>query len=153
MSRDSSSGLFGARRIPEINFRRVENAGQRLQGGVAIGECVIGALLVSAGRQVRRIRRRKPEVRWRLRQIDLPRHAELQKELLRAAIECVRPGGHVLYAVCSIMHEETTDVIASPEAARGVARRFGHRFGRGQDADRHRGRHRAPDAAEELHQR
>ena len=36
--------------------------------------------------------------------------AELQRELLRAAAEAVRPGGVVVYSVCTLTHEETSGV-------------------------------------------
>ena len=48
----------------------------------------------------------RPDLRWRSR--PLP---ELQLELLRAAIERVRPGGTVTYAVCTIHAEESGDVV------------------------------------------
>jgi len=56
--------------------------------------------------------RRHPELRWRRRSEDLPRLAELQGELLAGAAALVRPGGVLVYAVCSPLREETDDVIA-----------------------------------------
>ena len=48
----------------------------------------------------------RPDLRWRAR--PLP---ELQRDLLRVAAERVRPGGTVLYAVCTISAGENEDVI------------------------------------------
>ena len=48
----------------------------------------------------------RPDLRWRAR--PLP---ELQLELLRAAAERVRPGGTILYSVCTIAREENEDVV------------------------------------------
>jgi 16S rRNA (cytosine967-C5)-methyltransferase len=48
----------------------------------------------------------RPDLRWRAK--PLP---ELQLELLRVATERVRPGGTVLYAVCTISAEENEGVI------------------------------------------
>jgi 16S rRNA (cytosine967-C5)-methyltransferase len=48
----------------------------------------------------------RPDLRWRAR--PLP---ELQLELLRAAAERVRPGGTVLYSVCTISRAENEDVV------------------------------------------
>jgi 16S rRNA (cytosine967-C5)-methyltransferase len=49
---------------------------------------------------------RRPDLRWRAR--PLP---ELQLALLRAAAERVRPGGTVVYAVCTINTEENEAVV------------------------------------------
>lgn len=56
--------------------------------------------------------RRRPESRWRRQPADLERLAPLQRDLLTAAIDSVRPGGVVVYATCSPVLEETRDVVA-----------------------------------------
>jgi 16S rRNA (cytosine967-C5)-methyltransferase len=56
---------------------------------------------------------RNPEIRHRLRAEDLPRHAERQRAILRAALRAVRPGGHVLYSTCSLEPEENEQVVAA----------------------------------------
>jgi len=48
----------------------------------------------------------RPDLRWRA--TPLP---ELQLELLRAAVERVRPGGTVVYSVCTINAAESEDVV------------------------------------------
>jgi 16S rRNA (cytosine967-C5)-methyltransferase len=48
----------------------------------------------------------RPDLRWRAR--PLP---DLQLRLLRAAAERVRPGGTVVYSVCTIAREENEDVV------------------------------------------
>jgi 16S rRNA (cytosine967-C5)-methyltransferase len=48
----------------------------------------------------------RPDLRWRAR--PLP---DLQLELLRAAAERVRPGGTVLYSVCTISRAENEDLV------------------------------------------
>jgi len=55
--------------------------------------------------------RRHPEVRWQRRESDLPRYASRQLALLLAASGAVRPGGVLVYAVCSFAREEGEDVI------------------------------------------
>jgi len=45
--------------------------------------------------------RRRPEARWRRTPKDLPNLVRSQQGLLDAALELVRPGGVVAYAVCS----------------------------------------------------
>jgi 16S rRNA (cytosine967-C5)-methyltransferase len=50
--------------------------------------------------------RRNPETRWRLTPERLERLVALQRHLLDLAAELVRPGGHLVYAVCSLLAEE-----------------------------------------------
>ena len=63
--------------------------------------------------------RRRPEARWRRQPADLPGLVELQRELLHAAIELVRPGGLVVYATCSPAIAETRGIVESVAARRG----------------------------------
>ncbi|THV38437.1 rRNA small subunit methyltransferase B [Glycomyces buryatensis] len=56
--------------------------------------------------------RRRPEARWRKRRTDIDGLAILQRELLAAAIELVRPGGVIAYVTCSPAPEETVEVAA-----------------------------------------
>jgi 16S rRNA (cytosine967-C5)-methyltransferase len=67
--------------------------------------------------------RRHPEIQWRLTPDDLPAHGERQRRILGVAAELVRPGGRLVYSVCSIEPEEGEEVIAAflagrPEFAR-----------------------------------
>jgi 16S rRNA (cytosine967-C5)-methyltransferase len=57
--------------------------------------------------------RRRPEARWRHGPADVPGLVELQLELLEAAAAAVRPGGTVLYSVCTWTRAETEDVVAA----------------------------------------
>jgi 16S rRNA (cytosine967-C5)-methyltransferase len=50
--------------------------------------------------------RRNPEGRWRLTPERLVRLADLQQRLLGIAAELVRPGGCLVYAVCSLLSRE-----------------------------------------------
>jgi 16S rRNA (cytosine967-C5)-methyltransferase len=59
--------------------------------------------------------RRRAELRWRIRPGDLPGLVELQRGLLRGAAEAVRPGGVVVYSVCTLTGDETTGVDAWAE--------------------------------------
>jgi 16S rRNA (cytosine967-C5)-methyltransferase len=49
-----------------------------------------------------------PDARWRLAPGDIPRLAERQRELLAAAALWPRPGGRLVYAVCTLTPEETS---------------------------------------------
>ena len=55
--------------------------------------------------------RRHPELRWRLRPEDPARLAAIQLAILSAAAALVRPGGRLVYAVCSMEPEEGHHVV------------------------------------------
>jgi 16S rRNA (cytosine967-C5)-methyltransferase len=54
---------------------------------------------------------RRPEVRWRLRPEGMGHLVALQTNLLRLAVQRVRPGGVVVYSTCSIEPEENREVV------------------------------------------
>ena len=56
--------------------------------------------------------RRRPESRWRKSPQDVAPLAQLQRELLSAAVAGLRPGGVVAYVTCSPHLVETRDVAA-----------------------------------------
>jgi 16S rRNA (cytosine967-C5)-methyltransferase len=62
--------------------------------------------------------RRRPEARWRRTPEDLDALVPLQRLLLAAAVELVRPGGVVVYATCSPVLAETGDVVTATLRAR-----------------------------------
>ena len=64
--------------------------------------------------------RRRPEARWRRTPADVEALVPLQRALLVAALDSVRPGGVVLYATCSPVLAETRGVV---EAVLGDRRR------------------------------
>lgn len=55
--------------------------------------------------------RRHPDARWRLKVSDLAVMAALQRSILRAAAEVVRPGGILVYSTCSLESEENDEQI------------------------------------------
>jgi 16S rRNA (cytosine967-C5)-methyltransferase len=55
--------------------------------------------------------RRHPELKWRRRPEDIARLASLQRDLVSGVAELVRPGGILVYAVCTRTRDETTGVI------------------------------------------
>jgi 16S rRNA (cytosine967-C5)-methyltransferase len=50
--------------------------------------------------------RRNPESRWRLNEKELARLVALQARLLDIAATLVRPGGRLVYVVCSLLDAE-----------------------------------------------
>jgi 16S rRNA (cytosine967-C5)-methyltransferase len=67
--------------------------------------------------------RRNPEIRWRRRPQDLMELAARQTMILDNVAPLVRPGGRLLYSLCTLTAEETDEVVAAfldrhPEFAR-----------------------------------
>ena len=57
--------------------------------------------------------RRRPDARWRIEPSSVARLAELQTGLLDAAVDLVRPGGQLVYSVCTLTAAETLQVAAN----------------------------------------
>ena len=56
--------------------------------------------------------RRKPDARWRLKPAELDKVSDLQTRLLELAATLVKPGGRVIYVVCSLLDAEGPEVVA-----------------------------------------
>jgi 16S rRNA (cytosine967-C5)-methyltransferase len=56
--------------------------------------------------------RRHPDARWRLKVSDLAVMSSIQRSILRAAAEVVKPGGLLIYSTCSLEPEENEEQIA-----------------------------------------
>ncbi|MFS8586824.1 MAG: hypothetical protein FWJ72_17300, partial [Acidimicrobiia bacterium] len=54
--------------------------------------------------------RRRADLRWRVEPAAVTRLAELQRRLLAAAAGAVRPGGVLVYSVCTLTVAESTGV-------------------------------------------
>ncbi len=70
------------------------------------------AVLVDAPCSGLGVLRRNPEIRWRRTGKDIAHLADLQRIILRNTAPLVRPGGRLLYSVCTLTPEETADVVA-----------------------------------------
>jgi 16S rRNA (cytosine967-C5)-methyltransferase len=57
--------------------------------------------------------RRRPELALRRSAIDIEPLANLQRAILRRVATLVKPGGRVVYAVCSVLKDEGEDVLSS----------------------------------------
>lgn len=62
---------------------------------------------------------KQPEIKWRLVPADPQRLAETQLAICRSAAEFVKPGGVLLYSVCTMTREETGGVVKRFLKARG----------------------------------
>lgn len=57
--------------------------------------------------------RRRADARWRKQESVVAEMAALQRTLLRAAADLTRPGGVLVYSVCSLEAEETDEIVNS----------------------------------------
>jgi len=82
--------------------------------------------------------RRNPEARWRLTPERLDRVVALQQRLLGIAAELVRPGGAMVYAVCSLLSREGSGQLDRflGERSSWVAQDILNGFGRSDGAGR-----------------
>lgn len=99
--------------------RRLRSVAAELPDGTALAErCAAGfdTVLLDAPCSGTGTMRRHPEIPWRLRKADVdPRKAgslpALQADLLAEAASCVRPGGELLYATCSVLPAENEGAV------------------------------------------
>ncbi|HET9729648.1 MAG TPA: 16S rRNA (cytosine(967)-C(5))-methyltransferase RsmB [Acidimicrobiia bacterium] len=54
--------------------------------------------------------RRRPDARWRISPGNIDELASLQRELLAATAALVRPGGRLVYSVCTLTPHETLEI-------------------------------------------
>ena len=55
---------------------------------------------------------RNPEIKWRLKESDIPGHSQKQKSILNHASSAVKSGGRLIYSTCSLLYEENDEVIS-----------------------------------------
>ena len=56
---------------------------------------------------------RQPDIRWRRQPEDITRYSAIQKELLNLGGSALLPGGVLVYATCSLEHEENMDNVSA----------------------------------------
>jgi 16S rRNA (cytosine967-C5)-methyltransferase len=54
---------------------------------------------------------RNPHARWSTTETDVKELAEIQLQLLENTRKALKPGGRLVYAVCTITRQETTDIV------------------------------------------
>lgn len=77
---------------------------ERVMLGDVAGSCDI--VLIDAPCSGSGTWRRNPETRWRLNPARLRQVIEAQTNLINIGAEMVAPGGHLVYAVCSLLDDE-----------------------------------------------
>ncbi len=66
---------------------------------------------------------RNPEIKWRIRRSGPSELSSVQAAILRHALECLAPGGRLVYSTCSLESEENEAVVA-PYHPVGMERRL-----------------------------
>lgn len=61
--------------------------------------------------------RRRADARWRIQPGDVAELAVLQGQILLASAPLVKPGGSLVYSVCTLTQAESTDVVAAAAGA------------------------------------
>jgi 16S rRNA (cytosine967-C5)-methyltransferase len=113
---DSNAARLGlvrknAERLRLQNVRPLERdvtQGLDLRGPQAFRFVLVDAPCTGLG-----VLRRNPDARWRVEPEDVYRSAALQLRILDSVARYVEPGGALVYSVCTMTPEETTDVVAS----------------------------------------
>lgn len=65
--------------------------------------------------------RKHPEIKWRRKEEDVTAFGDRQKMLLDSLVPYLKPGGSLIYSVCSFEPEETVEVVDYMRSARGFA--------------------------------
>jgi len=119
-----NQGVIYAFDIDEVRMKRLEETMRRT--GVTIvktflndareapkilGTEVADRVLVDAPCTSDGTLAKNPDLRWRMREEEVAKLAQLQYELLKAAVKLVKPGGYILYTTCSLLREEDEAVV------------------------------------------
>jgi 16S rRNA (cytosine967-C5)-methyltransferase len=94
------------RDVPPVCPRVVLDASEPLPFGILFDRIFIDAPCSGTGTL-----RRNPEIKWRVRERDLPRFADKQLQMARQAARLLAPAGKLVYATCSLEREENEDVV------------------------------------------
>lgn len=76
-----------------------------------VAEGVVDVALVDAPCSGLGTMRRRPEIRARRKAIDVAKLARLQRAILASVARTIRPGGQLVYAVCTFTASEGPDVV------------------------------------------
>ncbi len=113
-------------RPPRLQRLRDNFARLGVTGNIVCGDardCATGAsgwwdgdmfdrILLDAPCSATGVMRRHPDIKWRLQADKLDDIIKLQQQLLQQAWRLLKPGGHLLYATCSVLQCENDDQIS-----------------------------------------
>jgi 16S rRNA (cytosine967-C5)-methyltransferase len=105
------------KRIPRLqeNIERVKAENVTVMQGDAtalkLPDSSVDAILLDAPCTASGVIRRHPDAKFLHKKEDVERHSALQKTMVAEALRLLKPGGQLVYAVCSIHPEENEQVV------------------------------------------
>jgi 16S rRNA (cytosine967-C5)-methyltransferase len=105
------------KRIPRLqeNIERVKAENVTVMQGDAtaleFADSSVDAILLDAPCTASGVIRRHPDAKFLHSKDDVNRHSALQKQMVSEALRVLKPGGQLVYAVCSIHPEENEQVV------------------------------------------
>jgi 16S rRNA (cytosine967-C5)-methyltransferase len=115
---DSSAARLAAFHVPGAELVRLD-ASHELPFAAVFDRILVDAPCSGTGTLAR-----NPEIRWRLAESELRKHAERQRRILRNALQCLKPGGRLVYSTCSLEREENEDIVRAVAPDRVRAERL-----------------------------
>jgi 16S rRNA (cytosine967-C5)-methyltransferase len=103
------SGLAHGARLVRLN------ASQPLPFGRSFDRILVDAPCSGTGTLAR-----NPDIKWRLAENDIARHAARQKSILLNALACLKAGGRLVYSTCSLEPEEFAEVLCAAASGRQI---------------------------------
>ena len=103
------------KRVAE-NFARLKLKGRLVTGDAAMPQAwwdnkPYDRILADVPCSASGVVRRHPDIKWLRRPSDIAQFAESQRAILVALWRLLTPGGKLLYATCSLFHEENADIV------------------------------------------
>jgi 16S rRNA (cytosine967-C5)-methyltransferase len=92
--------------VTSVEFAEPSTALDKVAGG-RFDRILIDAPCSNTG-----VMRRRVDLRWRIREQEIPRLANEQRLLLRNAAALLKPGGTLIYSTCSLEPEENQQIVS-----------------------------------------
>ncbi len=93
--------------VPDTAMRVVLDAGAPLPFAVKFDRILVDAPCSGTGTLGR-----NPEIKWRMQPSDIRRFPPIQSNILRSALDRLKPGGRLVYSTCSLEPEENEEIVA-----------------------------------------
>jgi len=111
------------------NFQRLQLKGRLVAGDAAAADSwwdgrPFDRILADVPCSASGVVRRHPDIKWLRRPTDIAQFAAAQRLILASLWRLLAPGGKLLYATCSVFHEENEDIVAGFTANQSNANRL-----------------------------